>query len=194
RGLHRRYPNGIPAAARKQAQYETEVIIQMGFPGYVLVVADLINWAKEQGNREAPGRGSAAGSMPSHLMRIAELDALDHRMIAERSLNPWPVSIPDVDVDFDERRRGEVIRYVTEKYGDDRVAQIVTYGTIKAKQALKDSARLLGFPFAMGEKLTKAMPQAVMGKDIPLSGIFDPKHERYAEAAEFRQLHDSDPE
>jgi len=104
------------------------------------------------------------------------------------------VSMPDVDVDFDERRRGEVIRYVTEKYGNDRVAQIVTYGTIKAKQALKDSSRLLGFPFAMGEKLTKAMPPAVMGKDIPLSGIFDPKHERYAEAAEFRQLHDGDPE
>ncbi len=102
--------------------------------------------------------------------------------------------MPDFDVDFDERRRTEVIRYVTDKYGEDRVAQIVTYGTIKAKQALKDSARLLAMPYAMGEKLTKAMPPAVMGKDIPLSGIFDPNHPRYAEAAEFRTVHDTDPE
>ncbi|MDF2808711.1 MAG: polymerase subunit alpha, partial [Cellulosimicrobium sp.] len=140
RGLHRRYPNGIPDASRKQAQYETEVIIQMGFPGYFLVVADFINWAKEQGIRVGPGRGSAAGSMASYLMGITELDPLEHGLIFERFLNPERVSMPDVDVDFDERRRGEVIRYVTEKYGDDRVAQIVTYGTIKAKQALKDSA------------------------------------------------------
>src|SRR6478735_1494769 len=194
RGLHRRYPGGIPDASRKQAEYETEVIIQMGFPGYFLVVADFINWAKEQGIRVGPGRGSAAGSIASYLMGITELDPLQHGLIFERFLNPERVSMPDVDVDFDERRRAEVIRYVTEKYGDDRVAQIVTYGTIKAKQALKDSSRLLGFPFAMGEKLTKAMPPAVMGKDIPLSGIFDPKHERYAEASEFRQLHDTDPE
>src|SRR6478735_9343225 len=101
--------------------------------------------------------------------------------------------MPDVDVDFDERRRGEVIRYVTERYGEERVAQIVTYGTIKAKQALKDASRVLGYPFSMGERLTKAMPAPVMGKDIPLSGIFDPKHERYAEAEEFRQLHAGDP-
>jgi DNA polymerase-3 subunit alpha len=104
------------------------------------------------------------------------------------------MSMPDFDVDFDERRRGEVIRYVTEKYGDDRVAQIVTYGTIKAKQALKDASRVLGYPFSMGERLTKAMPPSVMGKDIPLSGIFDPEHKRYAEAGEFRALHDSDPD
>ncbi|MBD8079181.1 DNA polymerase III subunit alpha [Cellulosimicrobium arenosum] len=194
RGLHRRYPGGVPDASRKQAEYETEVIVQMGFPGYFLVVADFINWAKEQGIRVGPGRGSAAGSMASYLMGITELDPIEHGLIFERFLNPERVSMPDVDVDFDERRRSEVIRYVTDKYGDDRVAQIVTYGTIKAKQALKDSARLLGFPFAMGEKLTKAMPPAVMGKDIPLSGIFDPKHERYAEAGEFRQQHDADPE
>lgn len=194
RGLARRYPNGVPDAARAQAKYETDVIIQMGFPGYFLVVADFINWAKDQGIRVGPGRGSAAGSMASYLMGITELDPLEHGLIFERFLNPERVSMPDVDVDFDERRRGEVIKYVTEKYGEDRVAQIVTYGTIKAKQALKDSSRLLGFPFAMGEKLTKAMPPAVMGKDIPLSGIFDPTHERYAEAAEFRALHDADPD
>ena len=102
--------------------------------------------------------------------------------------------MPDFDVDFDERRRGEVIRYVTEKYGDDRVAQIVTYGTIKAKQAMKDSARVLGYPYALGDQLTKLMPAAVMGKDIPLGGIFDPTHKRYSEGGEFRARYESDPD
>ncbi|MFC8732445.1 DNA polymerase III subunit alpha [Luteimicrobium sp. NPDC057192] len=193
-GLHRRYPDGVPEASRKQAEYETEVILQMGFPGYFLVVADFINWAKSQGIRVGPGRGSAAGSMASYVMGITELDPLQHGLIFERFLNPERVSMPDVDVDFDERRRGEVIKYVTDKYGDDRVSQVVTYGTIKAKQALKDSSRLLGFPFAMGEKLTKAMPPAVMGKDISLGGIFNPQDPRYAEAEQFRQLHNADPE
>ena len=194
RGLHRRYPDGIPDDVRAQARYETDVIVQLGFSGYFLVVADFIAWAREQGIRVGPGRGSAAGSMASYAMGITELDPLRHGLIFERFLNPERVSWPDVDVDFDERRRGEVIRYVTEKYGDDRVAQIVTYGTIKAKQALKDSSRVLGFPFAMGEKLTKAMPPAVMGKDIPLSGMYDPEHPRYAEAEEFRQVVAADPE
>src|SRR5690606_30000696 len=132
-GLQRRYPNGYSDAVRKQADYEVEVIIQMGFPGYFLVVADFINWSKRQGIRVGPGRGSAAGSMVAYLMGITELDPLEHGLIFERFLNPERVSMPDVDVDFDERRRGEAIKYVTEKYGDDRVAQIVTYGTIKAK-------------------------------------------------------------
>ena len=194
RGLHVRYPSGIPDEVRKQAEYETQVITQMGFPGYFLVVADFINWAKDHGIRVGPGRGSGAGSMAAYAMRITDLDPLQHGLIFERFLNPDRVSMPDFDVDFDERRRGEVIKYVTDKYGEDRVAQIVTYGTIKAKQALKDSARLLGYPFAVGEKLTKAMPPAVMGKDIPLSGIFDKAHPRHAEAEEFRQLHSTDPD
>ncbi|MHA7134907.1 DNA polymerase III subunit alpha [Oerskovia turbata] len=194
KGLHERYPNGISDAVRKQAEYETKVIVQMGFPGYFLVVADFINWAKDNGIRVGPGRGSGAGSMAAYAMRITDLDPLQHGLIFERFLNPDRVSMPDFDVDFDERRRGEVIRYVTEKYGEDRVAQIVTYGTIKAKQALKDSSRLLGFPFAMGEKLTKAMPPAIMGKDISLTGIFNPEDKRYNEADEFRQLHSADPD
>lgn len=193
-GLHRRYPSGIPDDVRRQATYETDVITQLGFAGYFLVVADFINWAKAQGIRVGPGRGSAAGSMVAYAMGITELDPLKHGLIFERFLNPERVSWPDVDVDFDERRRGEVIRYVTDKYGEDRVAQIVTYGTIKAKQALKDSSRVLGFPFAMGEKLTKAMPPPVMGKDIPLTGMYDPSHERYAEAEEFRQVVAADPD
>ncbi|MFS0704533.1 DNA polymerase III subunit alpha [Cellulomonas sp. 179-A 9B4 NHS] len=194
KGLHHRYPEGIPAEVRKQAEFETEVITKMGFPGYFLVVADFINWAKDNGIRVGPGRGSGAGSMAAYAMKITDLDPLQHGLIFERFLNPDRVSMPDFDVDFDERRRGEVIRYVTEKYGEDRVAQIVTYGTIKAKQALKDSARLLGMPFAMGEKLTKAMPPAIMGKDISLTGIFDPADKRYHEAEEFRQIHAADPD
>ena len=192
RGLAVRYPTGVPDKVRMQADYEIGVIIQMGFPSYFLVVADFINWAKNNGIRVGPGRGSGAGSMAAYAMRITELDPLEHGLIFERFLNPERVSMPDFDVDFDERRRGEVIRYVTEKYGDDRVAQIVTYGTIKAKQALKDAARVLGYPYGMGEKLTKLMPQGVMGKEMVLAGIIDKSHERYKEAADFRAVLESD--
>src|SRR4051794_25803953 len=194
KGLRYRYPEGIPDPVRKQADFEIGVITQMGFPGYFLVVADFINWAKNNGIRVGPGRGSGAGSMAAYAMRITDLDPLQHGLIFERFLTPDRVSMPDFDVDFDERRRGEVIRYVTDKYGEDRVAQIATYGTINAKQALKDSARLPGMPFAMGEKLTKAMPPAIMGKDISLTGIFDPADKRYNEAEELRQIHAADPE
>ena len=193
-GLARRFPEGVPDYALKQAAYEQDVIINKGYPGYFLVVADFINWAKENGIRVGPGRGSGAGSMCAYAMGITDLDPIPHGLIFERFLNPERASMPDFDVDFDERRRPEVIKYVTEKYGSDRVAMIVTYGTIKAKQALKDASRVMGFPFATGEKLTKAMPPAVMGKDIPLSGIFDEKHPRYAEAIDFRELHANDPE
>ncbi|CAN5171433.1 DNA polymerase III subunit alpha [soil metagenome] len=194
KGLVERYPNGISKEVRERADYEVGVIVQMGFPGYFLVVADFINWSKNNGIRVGPGRGSGAGSMAAYAMRITDLDPLRHGLIFERFLNPDRVSMPDFDVDFDDRRRGEVIKYVTEKYGDERVAQIVTYGTIKAKQALKDSSRVLGFPYGMGEKLTKAMPPPIMGKDIPLSGIFDRDHPRYKEAADVRAVIETDPE
>jgi DNA polymerase-3 subunit alpha len=193
-GLHRRYPNGIPTDVRKRADYETEVVTSKGYAGYYLVVADFINWAKDNNIRVGPGRGSGAGSIAAYAMGITDLDPLVHGLIFERFLNPERMSMPDFDIDFDERRRGEVIRYVTGRYGNDRVAQIVTYGTIKAKQAVKDASRVLGFPFAMGERITKAMPPAVMGKDIPLTGIFDPEHKRYSEAGEFRSLYESDPD
>ncbi|MBT1035266.1 DNA polymerase III subunit alpha [Canibacter sp. lx-45] len=194
RGLAYRYPDGHSTAVQERAEYELSVITQMGFAGYFLVVADFINWAKNNGIRVGPGRGSGAGSMVAYLLRITDLDPLVHSLFFERFLNPDRVSMPDFDVDFDDRRRGEVINYVTEKYGDARVAQIVTYGTIKSKQALKDSARVLGYPYIVGEKLTKAMPPAVMGKDIPLSGIFDEKHPRYREAIDIRTLIETDPE
>ncbi|QIK66877.1 DNA polymerase III subunit alpha [Nocardioides sp. HDW12B] len=194
KGLAFRYPQGIPDKVRKQAEFETGVITQMGFPGYFLVVADFINWAKDNGIRVGPGRGSGAGSIAAYAMRITDLDPLEHGLIFERFLNPDRVSMPDFDIDFDDRRRGEVIDYVSKKYGDDRVSMIVTYGTIKAKQAVKDSSRILGYPFAMGDRVTKAMPAAVMGKDVPLKEIFDPNHARYGEGGEFRALYDSEPD
>lgn len=194
KGLKYRYPAGIPDEVRKQADYELGVITSMGFPGYFLVVADFINWAKNNGIRVGPGRGSGAGSMVAYAMRITDLDPLRHGLIFERFLNPDRVSMPDFDVDFDDRRRSEVIDYVTRKYGDERVAMIVTYGTIKTKQALKDSSRVLGYPFSMGEQLTKALPPAVMAKDIPLADIQNPEAKRYGEAGDFRQLIATDPE
>ncbi|MCD5343408.1 DNA polymerase III subunit alpha [Arthrobacter sp. AK04] len=194
KGLQYRYPGGIPDEVRKQADYELGVITSMGFPGYFLVVADFINWAKNNGIRVGPGRGSGAGSMVAYAMRITDLDPLRHGLIFERFLNPDRVSMPDFDVDFDDRRRSEVIDYVTRKYGDERVAMIVTYGTIKTKQALKDSSRVLGYPFSMGEQLTKALPPAVMAKDIPLADIQNPQAKRYGEAGDFRQLIATDPE
>ncbi|MEO5833005.1 MAG: DNA polymerase III subunit alpha, partial [Nakamurella sp.] len=194
RGLAFRFPAGIPEEVQTQADYEVEVILGMNFPGYFLVVADFINWAKNNGIRVGPGRGSGAGSMVAYAMRITDLNPLQHGLIFERFLNPDRVSMPDFDIDFDERRRGDVIRYVTEKYGDDRVAQIVTYGTIKAKQAVKDSARVLGMPFAVGDRITKVMPPPVMGKDVPLAKLFDATHDRYSEGAEFRALVEADSE
>jgi DNA polymerase-3 subunit alpha len=193
-GLEFRYPGGVPDKVRTQADYELEVITSMGFPGYFLVVADFINWAKNNGIRVGPGRGSGAGSMVAYAMRITDLDPLHHGLIFERFLNPDRVSMPDFDVDFDDRRRSEVIDYVTRKYGDERVAMIVTYGTIKTKQALKDSSRVLGYPFSMGEQLTKALPPAVMAKDIPLADIQNKDSKRYSEAGDFRQLISTDPE
>lgn len=193
-GLEYRYPGGVPDKVRTQADYELEVITSMGFPGYFLVVADFINWAKNNGIRVGPGRGSGAGSMVAYAMRITDLDPLHHGLIFERFLNPDRVSMPDFDVDFDDRRRSEVIDYVTRKYGDERVAMIVTYGTIKTKQALKDSSRVLGYPFSMGEQLTKALPPAVMAKDIPLADIQNKDSKRYSEAGDFRQLIATDPE
>ncbi|NOJ99677.1 DNA polymerase III subunit alpha, partial [Corallococcus coralloides] len=140
------------------------VITQMGFPGYFLVVSDFIKWAKENGIRVGPGRGSGAGSMVAYAMRITDLDPLEHGLLFERFLNPDRVSMPDFDVDFDDRRRGEIIEYVERKYGDDRVAQVITYGVMKTKNSLKDASRVLGYPYAMGDKLSKALPPTVMGK------------------------------
>ena len=194
KGMAKRFPSGYSDEHKAQAAYEIDVIKSMGFPGYFLVVADFIKWAREQGIRVGPGRGSAAGSLASYALGITELDPLKHDLIFERFLNPERLSMPDIDVDFDDRRRSEVIRYVTQKYGDDRVAQIVTFGTIKAKQALKDASRVMALPYAVGEKLTKAMPPMVLGRDISLSDLVTEDSERYSEASEFREIIETDPQ
>ncbi len=193
-GLRHRFGDPLPSHVRERAEYEMGVILAKGYPGYYLVVADYISWAKRHHIRVGPGRGSGAGSIIAYAMGITDLDPLAYGLLFERFLNPERPSLPDFDIDFDERRRGEVLDYVTEKYGKDHVAQIVTYGTIKAKQAVKDSARVLDKSFSVGERITKAMPPAVMGKDVPLKELFNPEHDRYAEGGEFRELYNSDPE
>ena len=161
------------------------------FPSYFLIVADLINYARSVDIRVGPGRGSAAGSLVAYAMGITNIDPIPHGLLFERFLNPERVSMPDIDIDFDDRRRGEMLRYAANKWGSDRVAQVITFGTIKTKAALKDSARVhYGQPgFAIADRITKALPPPIMAKDIPLSGITDPNHERYKEAAEVRGLH-----
>ena len=194
RGLAEKMGGEVATKHMERLQYELSVMIKMGFPGYFLVVADLVGHAKKEGIRVGPGRGSAAGSLVSYALGITALDPIEHGLLFERFLNPERISMPDIDLDFDERRRGEMIRYATQKYGEDRVAQIITYGTIKSKQAIKDSSRVLGYPYAVGERLTKALPPAIMGKDISLAGVFDSKNDRYVEASEFRALYESDPD
>ena len=193
-GLANRLDGKVDAKYQERLDYELEVMIKMGFPGYFLVVADLCSHARSVGIRVGPGRGSAAGSLVSYALGITALDPIKHGLLFERFLNPERISMPDIDLDFDERRRSEMISYATTKYGEDRVAQIITYGTIKSKQALKDSTRVLGYPYANGDKLTKALPPSVMGKDISLAGVFDSKNERYGEAGEFRTLYETDPD
>ena len=194
RGLLEKMGDKATDIYRTRLQYELDVMVKMGFPGYFLVVADLVGHAKKVGIRVGPGRGSAAGSLVAYSLGITGLDPIEHGLLFERFLNPERISMPDIDLDFDERRRSEMIRYATEKYGEDRVAQIITYGTIKSKQSIKDATRVLGYPYVIGEKLTKALPPSVMGKDITLSGIFDSKDSRHGEAGEFRQLYETDPD
>jgi DNA polymerase-3 subunit alpha len=194
RGLINRFGEKVSQAHVDRLNYELGVMEKMGFPGYFLVVADLVSHAKKVGIRVGPGRGSAAGSLVAYSLGITGLDPIEHGLLFERFLNPERISMPDIDLDFDERRRGEMIRYATEKYGEDRVAQIITYGTIKSKQSIKDATRVLGYPYVIGEKLTKALPPSVMGKDISLSGVFDSSDPRHGEAGEFRDLYEGDPD
>ena len=194
RGAVGRYGDPVPAHVTERIEYELGVIEQMGFPGYFLVVADICRYARESGIAIGPGRGSATGSMVAYTVGITELDPIEHSLLFERFLNPERISMPDVDLDFDERRRGDMIRYVTEKYGEDNVSLIITYMTIKSKAAVKDSCRILGYPFGLGDKITKAFPPAAQGKEIPLSAIFDEAHPRYAEAGELRTMYAEDPD
>jgi len=195
-GLERRFPAGVPAEYTDRAAYEIDVICGKGFPSYFLIVADLISYARSINIRVGPGRGSAAGSLVAYALGITNIDPIPHGLLFERFLNPERPSAPDIDIDFDDRRRGEMVRYAAERWGSDRVAQVITFGTIKTKAALKDSARVhYGQPgYAIADRITKALPPPIMAKDIPLSGITDPAHERYKEAAEVRTLIDTDPD
>ncbi len=196
-GLERRFAGeAVPQDYADRADYELGVIIQMGFPAYFLVVGDLIRHAQEVGIRVGPGRGSAAGSLVAWALGITNIDPIPHGLLFERFLNPERVSMPDIDIDFDDRRRGEMVRYATERWGSDKVAQVITFGTIKTKAAIKDSARVqFGQPgFSIADRITKALPPPIMAKDISVSGITDPEHERYNEASEVRALIETDPE
>jgi DNA polymerase-3 subunit alpha len=194
RGMRHRFGDNASAEVRRQTEYEVGVILQMGFPSYFLIVADLVRYARDNGIRVGPGRGSAAGCIVAYNLGITDLDPLAHGLVFERFLNPERVSMPDIDLDFDERRRGDMIRYATEKYGEERVAQIITYSTIKAKAAIRDSSRVLGLPYAVGDKISKLMPPPIMGRDMALRDVFDAKSDRYKEAAELRSVYQSDPE
>ena len=167
-GAARRYGTPVPAHVQERIDYELDVIENMGFPAYFLIVADLCDYARREGIRVGPGRGSAGGSVVAYCTEIVQVDPIRHGLIFERFLNPARNEMPDIDMDFDDRRRGEMIRYAAERYGDDHVAQIVTFGTIKAKSAMRDAARVLDEPFAVGDNLAKMMPPAAQGKEWPL--------------------------
>jgi len=201
-GARSRYGDPVPGHVLERVEYELRVIEEMGFPAYFLIVWDLMRHAHERGIRTGPGRGSAAGSIVSYCLRITDLDPLEHGLIFERFLNPGRRQMPDIDMDFDERYRGEMIRYVAERYGSDHVAQIITFSTIKGRQAIRDAARVLGYPYGLGDRIAKAMPPAILGRDASLSQCLEepppeaPSADRdhYANAAGLRELFDSDPD
>jgi DNA polymerase III subunit alpha len=158
---------------RERLAFELETIRKMGFAGYFLIVADFIGEAKRRGIPVGPGRGSGAGSLVAYSLGITGLDPIPYGLLFERFLNPERKSMPDIDVDFCFERRDEVIRYVKEKYGEDRVAQIVAFGTLKGKQAIKDVGRVLGFTFVETDRVAKLYPAPKQGKDYPLEKALD---------------------
>ncbi|NRQ50976.1 DNA polymerase III subunit alpha [Aeromicrobium stalagmiti] len=193
RGIESRYPGDkMTDEVRARTEMELDVVRTKGYCGYYLVVADFINWSKDNGIRVGPGRGSGAGSIAAYALRITDICPLTHGLIFERFLNPERPSMPDFDIDFDERRRGEVIRYVSNKYGEERVAMIATFGRLKSKAAIKDAARVMDYPFSHGERITKALPADIMGKGVSLKGLFDTNDKRYGDGGDFRKLHDED--
>ncbi|HEV7529586.1 MAG TPA: DNA polymerase III subunit alpha, partial [Solirubrobacteraceae bacterium] len=163
-GLRFRYGDPVPAAALERAEMELEVIDRMGFNAYFLIVWDFVKWAKDNGIAVGPGRGSAAGSIVAFSLRITDVDPLRYDLLFERFLNPERVSMPDIDIDFSVRGRERVMRYVTEKYGRESVAQIVTFGKMFPRAATRDAARVLGFDYGMGDRLAKLIPDPIMGR------------------------------
>jgi DNA polymerase-3 subunit alpha len=196
-GAAARYGSPIPSEVAERLDFELRVISEMGFAAYFLVVWDIIRYARDSGIRVGPGRGSAAGCCVAYCLRIVDLDPIRYDLLFERFLNPGRKQMPDIDMDFDERRRGEMIRYVADRYGADHVAQIVTFSTIKARAAVRDGARVLGLPYALGDKIAKAMPPLVMGRDTPLRACFervDGHEDGYMAAADLREMYEQDPD
>jgi len=194
-GARGRWGESPAPAIVERLAYELKVIADMGFSSYFLIVWDLIRHAKETGIRVGPGRGSAAGCAVAYSLGITDLDPVRYGLIFERFLNPSRISMPDIDMDFDSRCRDQMIRYATERYGRDHVAQIITFGTIKARNAVRDAARVLGHPYAVGDKIAKLMPPVVMGRDVPLRYCFerDDAHAAgFQAAADLRALYDAD--
>ena len=194
-GAYQRWGKELPESVKQRLDYELEVIGGMGFSSYFLIVWDLIRYARDQDIRVGPGRGSAAGCAVAYCLRITDLDPIKYDLIFERFLNPSRISMPDIDMDFDSRYRDQMIRYAADKYGRDHVAQIITFGTIKARNAVRDAARVLGYPYPLGDKIAKLMPPLVMGRDTPLKYCFEEvdKHKAgYQAATELRALCESD--
>ncbi|MEX0756377.1 MAG: DNA polymerase III subunit alpha, partial [Acidimicrobiia bacterium] len=201
-GARERYGDSISPEIDERIRHELKVIEEMGFPAYFLIVWDLIRHAREHKIRTGPGRGSAAGSIVAYCLRITDLDPLRYGMIFERFLNPGRKEMPDIDMDFDERFRGEMIRYAAEKYGSDHVAQIITFSTIKGKQAIRDSARVFGYPYSLGDRVAKLMPAAILGRDASLAQCLSPPdddadsalRDQYNNAAGLREAYAAEPE
>ncbi|NDD96163.1 MAG: DNA polymerase III subunit alpha, partial [Actinobacteria bacterium] len=194
-GATKRWGDNLPPAVIERLAYETKVISDMGFASYFLIVWDLIRYARSRGIRVGPGRGSAAGCAVAYCLGITEIDPIRYDLLFERFLNPSRISMPDIDMDFDSRYRDEMIRYATETYGREHVAQIITFSTIKARNAVRDAARVLGHPYSVGDRLAKAMPPLVMGRDTPLRFCLEkhPKHEDgYRAAQELRDIYESE--
>jgi len=167
-GLKKRYGDPVPKKASERLEYELSIISKLGFSTYFLIVHDFVSYAKSQGIVVGPGRGSAAGSIISYSIGITDLDPLEYNLLFERFLNPARVSMPDIDVDFADNRRDEVLQYVINKYGIDNVAQIITFGTMAPKAAVRDVGRALGHPYADIDRIAKMVPPPVLGKHVPL--------------------------
>jgi len=196
-GARERWGQQLPEEVVERIAFELQVIADMGFSSYFLIVWDLIKHARDHGIRVGPGRGSAAGCCVAYCLRITDLDPIRYDLLFERFLNPSRISMPDIDMDFDSRYRDEMIRYAAERYGRDHVAQIVTFSTIKARAAVRDAARVLGQPYAVGDKIAKAMPPLIMGRDTPLHACLE-KTEKFEDgykmAAELRTMYETDAE
>src|SRR5262245_1668185 len=196
-GARERWGEPLPDEVVERLGYELKVIDDMGFSSYFLIVWDLIAHARRSGIRVGPGRGSAAGCAVAYCLRITDLDPIRYDLLFERFLNPSRISMPDIDMDFASRYRDEMIRYAAERYGRDHVAQIVTFSTIKARAAVRDAARVLGHPYSVGDRVAKAMPPLIMGRDTPLYACMEP-HPKYEDgykmAGELREMYEADPD